>query len=204
MSINVPLGGAPTRWHNGQYVEERDLASKGQAPETPPAPLTDEWSAMPIPPLYNMVVDSSSNGVRQRLKDGRHEGQAWAAVFDGSELTSDVYGLVPEADPEPSPSMYDGLTLPMAEYSMQAKFERATRAATARALLHVDERSPLDMVGIARELGKEAQRRAHAYEQEQAKQAAQAKQDAEDMALAARVRRGMELLDKEQKKGKKA
>lgn len=200
MSMNVPLGASPTRWHNGQYVEERDLASKGQAPETPPAPLTEEWSAMPIPALYAGVVDSSSNGVRERLKDGRHEAQAWASVYDGTELTSDIYGLFPEADPEPSPSLYDGLALPMAAYTMEAKFERATRAARARALMRVNERSPLDMIGLARELGQEARHRAAEYEQEQAKQAAQAKIDAEDIALFERVERGRALS---QKKGKK-
>ncbi len=149
---------------------------------------------MPIPVLYNGIVNDFQCGVRERWHAGRHEAQAWAAVYDGSELASPVYGLVPEADRQFLNPLDTSTPFPTRELSVEAIEARIGRVATARALMTEQERSPLDLIHIAHQLSLDATRLEREWQAERDALAEQTRQDQEDMALAGRVQRGLQLL----------
>jgi len=175
---------APIRiFRNGQWIDERDVMSSGTPPEaSAQPPITEEWSPMPIPPLYTGVVDGSNNGVSQRLTaEGVLEAQAWVWCYTDTEerLESPVYRLRPEADVQQFDPTDPRTPVSTWQLSIEAAEARAARRAAARATMGPNDRSPLDMIQICRELQAEArgkervwQKQVEAFEEQRRRDAA--------------------------------
>lgn len=166
-----------------------------------PAPdlvISDEWSPRVIPDFFRGTVDGFRNGIHQRRReDGRIEAQAWAVAITDHEqaLTSDVYILREDAD-EKSFMPVGSNVFPVRELTNAAAAERATRVALARASMKPDERSPIDMIKIAQDLRKRAERIERDWKLEQDRLAEEKRLDEEAIALYRIWERGKALLKK--------
>ncbi len=163
----------------------------------PSSPRVEAWQVMEIPVLYTGVVDGFTNGVRVRTNGPRYEAQAWAIYETNKEYTleSPVYGLVPAADRETVANPLDtSQPFPAYNFTIEAAEARVEKAAVARAFMTADERSPRDLIDIARQLRDQARGYERQWQAQREAEASQVAQDQEDMALAARVQRGLQLL----------
>lgn len=136
-----------------------------------------------------------------RRPDGVEVAQARCSYVDGTgehQLQSDIYELVREADQAPTPSVLD-TSRPVSvrdAFSPDALAERVAKATEARIRMKPNQRSPLDMEKIARELQNDGAYKEHAWQLE-VQRNAQRKADS-DQAVAFLLQLDPEFLTDEQ------
>lgn len=132
------------------------------------------------------------------MPNGVEVAQAKARYFDGEEheLKSEIYELVREADMKPTPSLLGAPVSIRDALSHEAREERIVAATLARERMKPNQRSPLDMEKIARELQNDGQYKERAWQMQQERRAQ--RKAASDQAVTFLLQLDPEFLSDEQ------